>query len=124
MNFHGLPLLSLSFQRFPFDWNNPTGYLAAVALEYLGFGYQYSIIACTLTYGIGIFSITISVTKEIQRILHSVNHKAQAKKVQFIKLRTLIFEYIDTHGAVKQFSASFFSLSIKFMTSSFYSVLC
>lgn len=51
--------------------------------------------------GIGVCSFANSITKEIQRILHSINVKAQANQNQ---LKTLFTEYIHVHTAVKQLS--------------------
>lgn len=78
----------------------------AVTLEYIVFTYEYFVIACTLAFGVGIYCILISVTEEIQHILHLINSKAQANKVKPDKLNTLFLEYINTHGTVKQLSIS------------------
>lgn len=75
-------------------------------LEYIILAYEYFIIACTLALGIGAFWFGISVTKEIQRILHSLNEKAQTNgnRNQSIRLKRLLSKFIDTHAAVKQLS--------------------
>lgn len=53
--------------------------------------------------GIGISSFSISITKEIQRILHSIN-ATQANEHQSSELKVLFTEYIHVHTAVKQLS--------------------
>lgn len=60
--------------------------------------------ACTLALGIGAFWIAISVTKEIQRILHSINNKSHETEIQTNEMMDLFSEYIDAHGIVKQLS--------------------
>lgn len=55
----------------------------------------------------GAFWIAISMTKEIKRILHLVNDKAQAKKNQTNELMQLLSEYVDTHGISLQLTTNF-----------------
>lgn len=100
-----MPLFfSRSNTRFPFDSNNPTGYLIAVLIEYVIVTYEYIMITCTLSLAIGAFWFIISVTKEIQHILHSINDKAQANEDQSNEMQRLFAEYIDAHAALKQLS--------------------
>lgn len=99
-----LYFFSRSNTRFPFDSNNPTGYLIAVLIEYVIVTYEYIMITCTLGLAIGAFWFIISVTKEIQHILHSINDKAQANEDQSNEMQILFAEYIDAHAALKQLS--------------------
>lgn len=66
-------------KRFPFDPNNPFGYLIAVIIEYIILSYEFLMNACFLGLLTGTFWVVISVTKDIQCILHSINGKAKAK---------------------------------------------
>lgn len=97
-----ITLLYLAVKRFPFDWHNPIGYSAAYIFEYIGFGYEYVIIACMLAFGIASFLLAMSVTKEIRRILLSINDKTQKNE-----LRTAFLDFIGAHSAIKQLSIIF-----------------
>lgn len=96
--------LCYSKKRFPFDTNNPIGYLIAVILEYIIIDYECFIIACTLSFGIGACWFGASTTKEIQSILHSINDKTQTIECPTNELKILFSEFIDTHSAIKQLS--------------------
>lgn len=94
----------LLLTRFPFDTNKPMGYLIAVIFEYIVFGYEYFLDACTLALGIGAYWFVIALIKEIQHILQSINEKAQANLNQSEVLMVLFTEFIDIHEIVKQLS--------------------
>lgn len=91
-------------KRFPFDSNNPVGYLAAVSIEYVVLVYAYCMIACILGLGIGAFWFVIAVIKEIRRLLRLIRGKAKVKKNQSRKLKSFFFECVYTHAAIKQLS--------------------
>lgn len=91
-----------SEKRFPFDSNNPIGYLIAVILEYIIFGYTYIIAACTVALGIGLCLIANAVIKEIQDFLHSINRKA--RRNQSNELKAMFLELMNAHTAIKQLS--------------------
>lgn len=99
-----LSLLLRPIERFPFQWNNPIGYFTAVTLEYAVICYELFISACNLAFAFGITSFVISTTKEIQRILHSINKDGHANKYQSTEIMDLFGEYIDSHGILKQLS--------------------
>lgn len=107
-------LFVLPQKRFPFDSNNAIGYLIAVILEYVFASYEYFVIACTLALGIGAFWVAMSLTKEIKRIVHSINHKTKAKMSQSHELMHLFLEFVDAHAAVKQLSI-YINLSMKYV---------
>lgn len=94
-------LILILVQRFPFDWDNLRGYLVAVILQHGFLIYEYVIIACSFALLFGVYRIVLSATKEIKRILHSMNEEAQTKGNQ---LKILLSEYIDVHTAIKQLS--------------------
>lgn len=54
--------------------------------------------------GVGKFWFTISMTKEFQSMLHSINAKAQTTQIQLNELKTLFTEFIEAHGIMKQLS--------------------
>lgn len=100
-----------SFVRFPFDSYNPIGYLITIILEYIIYGYELFVIACTVTIGIGAFLFAMSVAEEIQSILHSINAEIQANEnISSDELKTLFIEYIDVHANVKQLSTNIFNI--------------
>lgn len=94
----------LALERLPFDPNNPIGYLAAIILEYTILDYELYWIACTCALGVGAFLLAISLLKEIQCILHSINNSAKVKKHQSNELKVLFSEFIQVHAATKQLS--------------------
>ena len=94
----------LVFKRIPFDSTNPIGYFVAVTFQYIALGFQYFVAACTLSLGMGEGWFTISATKEIQHILHSIDEKAQINKNRPNELNILFTEFIHLHKVVKQLS--------------------
>lgn len=97
-------LIFLAANRFPYEWNSPVGYLIVIIFEYIILGYQLFIVACTLALGVGAFVFATSISKEIQRILHSINYEARRNERQSNGLEVLFFEYLGAHGFVKQLS--------------------
>lgn len=97
-------LIFLAFTRFLFDTNCPLGYFIAVIIEYFVVGYELIVVACTLALGIGAYWFAKSITKEIQRIRHSINDAAQENQNQSNELKLLISEYIHLHASMKQLS--------------------
>lgn len=69
------------------------------------------IVACILGLGIGAFEIGISITKDIQRTLRSINHKAKATANQTNELKIIFREIIYSHSFVKQLSIEFDTLN-------------
>lgn len=96
--------VSLPFQRFPFDWNNPIGYLIAVTLEYIILAYEFFVVACLVGLGIGANLLGILVIKDIQSIVQSINSEAKATKNQSNDLKILFSEHIDAQRVASQLS--------------------
>lgn len=96
----------LLLKRFPFDWKHPIGYLSVSILEYIIMGYEFLLNASTLGLGIGTFWIAVSVTKELQRKLYSINDKAQSNgtQIQTNEMKVSFTQFIDAHVTIKQFS--------------------
>lgn len=97
----------LLLKRFPFDYNNPIGYLFAVIVEYIIIGHEYFVIACTLGLGIGAFWFAVSATKEIRHTLNLINNEVKAKTNHSVELKILFSEFINAHATVKQLSMPF-----------------
>lgn len=90
-------------KRFPFDWNNPIGYLIAFVIQYIIIAYEFCLTSCALAVGIGSLWLAILATKDIRRILNLINDKAQTNVIQSNDL----IDFIEAHGAIKQLSRSF-----------------
>lgn len=90
---------------FPFNLNDPIGYFIAITFEFVEIGYGLFIVACALSIGIGTYWLSISIEKDIQRILRLINDKAQSNNNQTNnELKTFLLEFIDSHVIVKQLS--------------------
>lgn len=66
-------------------------------------GYEFFITACSLAVGIGSFWFGVSATQDIERILHSIDYKAQSNAIQLNEF----IEFIEAHGTIKQLSKTF-----------------
>lgn len=87
----------------PFDWRNPIGYLVAVIIQFIIVAYEFFVIACTLSLAIGAFWFAISATKEIKRIVNSIDENTEHKggeEIMFKEFST----FIHMHSIVKQLS--------------------
>lgn len=73
-------------------------------VEYIMFAYNFFVIQFVAAFGIGTFFLAISTTKELQRILLSVNNKAKENGSQSRELCKLLSEFIQPHAAIKQLS--------------------
>lgn len=78
--------------------------MIAIILEYNILSYVFVIVACTLSLGIGVFWLVISMTKNIEQMLRSINAKAQNIENQSNQLEILFSDYIHAHVTVKQLS--------------------
>lgn len=90
--------------RFPFDSNNPSGYLIATILEYIVIGYEFFVIACTLAFAVGIIWFVISTIEEFKSCLHRINRTAQVNDIEPNKLKILFTQFIYAHGTINQLS--------------------
>lgn len=87
--------------------NNPVGYATAILIEYILFGYECVIVACTLSLGIGAYNFAISIAKEIKRILRSINNVAHADDNRLNEMEILFSEYIYVNATIKKLSILF-----------------
>lgn len=108
--------VSCLFHRFPFESNNPIGFLIAFIIEYIILGYEYFVVACILALGTGAFLFAISTTKDFQRSTPVINTKTKRKGNQLNELNTFFSEFIYSLGAVKQLSLHFNYQSSFFVT--------
>lgn len=101
------------FQRLPFDWRNPLGYVVAVAIQYTMTSYATIIGSAVIAIGIGSYLYVIASCKCIKGNLMSISHEWSTQNIfdQFI-------EFIEFHKFVKQlrnkwnWSIIFYSIGI------------
>lgn len=87
--------------RFPFNWKNPTGYSIAVAAQFLcaNIALQYLGFILVLSF-IG-FMFSISMVKDLNGELRSINKMARHKRTQR-KVYKKLSEFIRMHADGKQ----------------------
>lgn len=90
------------FDRFPFDWPNPMGFLAAFILIYI---FQLNVMVL-ITYGIcleiGMYMLITSLTKDIKNDLFVLNEmiKLDPNPMELFKQ---LYDFIQFHSTVKRF---------------------
>lgn len=99
---HQMPWL-FRFQRFPFDWKNPLGYLVAVYLQHAMIKYMFILISLLTSLGSGAFMFCLTALDDITDCLKSVNGYAKTKGKQS-KAIERIAQYIQLHSDIKQLS--------------------
>lgn len=89
-------------RRFPFDWQNPTGFLAAFLLIYI---FQLNVMVL-ITYGLAfeicLYKLITSFTEDIKSDLFALNEIVKSG-LHPAKLFKQLFEFIEFHSAVKRF---------------------
>lgn len=91
--------LLLLFQRLPFDWKNPIGYLAAFSMEYLTTILILSVILCQTNFTVGTSLMLIALAKDIANDLHSIN----AFKANQLKLTNALRDSIELQSNAKKY---------------------
>lgn len=94
-------LLTIS-NRFPFDTNNPIGFVIACILQYIMVVCMLMFVALLFCFGIGSFLITQSSTKKIQFCLKSI-HKG-AKSTDRLTMVQQFRDFIHFFANEKQLS--------------------
>lgn len=74
-------------------------------MEYIICGYEFFVVACTISLFIGAYQFVVAAIRDIRHILHSINHKSQTIGNPASECMTLFFEYIRAHVAIKQLSS-------------------
>lgn len=93
--------LSLKFQRLPFEWTNPIGYLLAILIQFIMLFFLNVYLACFLMLAFGYFLFALSIAKDMINELHSINKRTKMKKpkAQILKqLNDLISMHADVKG--------------------------
>lgn len=91
-------------QRFPFEINNPVGYIIAFTLQYIVFACMFINIACFASTGIGSWKFAIAYTEDIRNILNEIDGIAKKVKNQ-TKIEEKLSEFIVQYSLGKQLSA-------------------
>lgn len=67
-------------------------------------GYDYVVVTSTLSLAFGGYWFAMSAIKEFQRLLAEISDKAKVEEnaSESYELKTLVAEFIDAHGIVKQ----------------------
>lgn len=94
------------FQRFPFDWRSPFGFLVAIAIQYVMVTYFLVIAAPILIMVIASYLYCIAVSKIVKRGLLHINRNAQAKEIDQSTLLEQIIESLKMYSCMKQLSAT------------------
>lgn len=89
--------------RFPFDINNPFGYLVAFTLQYIVFACMFINIACFASTGIGSWMFAIAYTKDIRNVLNQIDGIAENPKNQ-TEIKEKLSEFIVQHSLGKKLS--------------------
>lgn len=95
---------SCYFRRFPFDWQNPFGFLVAIVAEYAMFLYGFTIGGCVFVLAIGSFLYAISLSRDNKDSLCTITRNSQAKTD-----RSILWEQLTKlHANSKQLSETKF----------------
>lgn len=103
-SFENILFSALFFGRFPFDPNNPIGYFMAFIMEYIIFGYEYFVVACAISLGIGIYWFITSSTKRTRHIVHKMNDYSARTDGKHVNRFKLFADFIYAHQDMKQLS--------------------
>ena len=108
----------LIFYRFPFDWMNPVGYLIPMVLQYVQVTYEFSLIACLVSFALGAFLYAICFVKDVKISLNLLNedwrksrkykrniaHKRLQTHKAKLKMSKQLCNLVECHGILKKFS--------------------
>lgn len=93
-----------TIERFPFDTDNPTGYLIAFSIQYILVLNTILNVMCTLTFTVSFFGILNALVKDIKGDLQSIDASAKIKTKRLLIVKQFN-ELIDLHSNAKQLSA-------------------
>lgn len=90
--------------RFPFDWRNPYGYLAAVLIQCVATLYLFLFATCTLPIAFGVYMLSRTIAKDLMICINSINDRAQMKgnEVAIIKQ---FFKILEMHSFLLELSS-------------------
>lgn len=94
-------ILLYHFFRFPFDINNPVGYLIAFTLQYIVFACMFINIACFASTGIGSYMFAIGITKDVRSVLNPINDIGKTRQNQ-AEIEKQLSEFVVQHSLGKK----------------------
>lgn len=83
--------------RFPFNWQNPLGYLIALTLIFISHLIFLRFIMCCLSFGIGVFVIVTSLTMDIKNDLIAFNDRTKTEPNPILLSKSLI-QFVQIHS--------------------------
>lgn len=90
-------------KRFPFDRRKPTGYLAAVTLQFIMSTYGFALVANLSCFGIGCYFFALSLIDDLKSILESISESLKIKTDR-PSIPAKLTEFIQIHSMAKQLS--------------------
>lgn len=111
------------FDRLPFDWKNPYGYVIIFIMDYITAFYVMSIMVCQTSLIIGSYWLLISLAKDLSRDLYKIN----ATKMNRLQFKREIINFIQYQSDAKRLSEHwfpFFSLDFQHSSMKFKLFFC
>lgn len=90
--------------RYPFDWKNPTGYLAACFIQYVGLVHLFYFIAFCICLQIGVYLWVTAFHKNLKRDLKLFNQRAKSQDNRTEILIGQFHDLIQFHSFLIQLS--------------------
>lgn len=91
------------FSRFPFDWRNPYGYLAAVLIQYVGTFYLFVFATGTLPLAFGGYMLARTVAKDMMMCLNSINDSVHIRANE-LEINSKFSSFLKMHSDVLELS--------------------
>lgn len=96
-------VISRYFDRFPFDWKNPYGFLISISIEHIMITYALIIGVCALNFSIETYLFVMATTKVIKQNLNSINENDKTNQTR-TSISTQFSQFVRYHSMVKQLS--------------------
>lgn len=94
--------LTIFFERFPFDWKNPCGYLIAFGLICSGGFYLVYFASCIISLFIGTSFVLVSIIKDMKLDLRSLQIEEGKGKAE--EFKQTLFEFVDLYCETRELS--------------------
>lgn len=105
--------MSPPFERFPFDWKNPTGYSVVVLFQLVIAYFGLCFVAGLMCLAIGTFVIALTLTKDVRNDLNLINESVKSEQPLSNVLKQLT-EFVRAHSHGKQLRKYTVQYCIKF----------
>lgn len=94
------------FQRLPFDWKNPLGYLIAACLQYVMTKCFFIYVASLSSFGIGFYLFSMAMSEDMKLNLNSIKRDSKTRRHQSEAIKQLA-KFVQIHTLSKQLSNTF-----------------